>query len=63
MPKSSDPSRIAANLDVFDFKLTTEEMTILDSFDLGGDRGRICKFLSVDKNIRQHEQYPFKFLK
>jgi len=35
LPKSSSPSRIKSNLDVYDFELTPEEMSHLDSLDEG----------------------------
>ena len=35
IPKSTKPSRIAENIDVFDFDLLTEEMTAIDSLDTG----------------------------
>ncbi len=59
MPKSSNPDRIQANLDVFDFDLTEDEMNTVSSFDLGPKRGRFCKFQNVDKNIHTHKQHPF----
>jgi aldehyde reductase len=34
IPKSSNPGRIAENIDIFDFKLTDEEITLMDSFNL-----------------------------
>ena len=36
IPKSGDPARIAANFDIFDFTLTTDEMATIDarSYDL-----------------------------
>jgi diketogulonate reductase-like aldo/keto reductase len=35
IPKSTKPSRIAENLDVFDFQLSAEEMTAIDGLDTG----------------------------
>lgn len=35
IPKSTKPSRIAENIDVFDFKLTGDEITTIDALDTG----------------------------
>jgi diketogulonate reductase-like aldo/keto reductase len=35
IPKSTKPQRIAENIDVFDFDLTTEELTAIDALDTG----------------------------
>jgi diketogulonate reductase-like aldo/keto reductase len=35
IPKSTKPSRIAANLNVFDFELSTDELAAIDPLDIG----------------------------
>jgi diketogulonate reductase-like aldo/keto reductase len=35
IPKSTKPQRIAENIDVFDFELTADEITVIDSLDTG----------------------------
>lgn len=35
LPKSENPERIAANADVYDFEITSEDMAVLDNLDQG----------------------------
>ena len=35
IPKSTKPSRIEENIDVFDFELSADEMTAIDGLDTG----------------------------
>ena len=35
LPKSTNPGRIAGNLEIFDFVLTEEEMKAIESLDTG----------------------------
>ena len=39
IPKSTKPSRIAENIDVFDFELSTEQVAAIDGLDTGGRGG------------------------
>jgi len=35
IPKSTNPARIAENIDVFDFTLTTDQLAAIDALDTG----------------------------
>ncbi|EGI65076.1 PREDICTED: aldose reductase-like [Acromyrmex echinatior] len=52
IPKSSSKKRIEQNINIFDFKLTPEEIAIIDKFDCGG---RIVQF----EQYKTHKEYPF----
>lgn len=41
IPKSTNPSRLRQNLDIFDFSLTDEDMAVLKGLDKGI---RVCDF-------------------
>ncbi|XP_057337171.1 1,5-anhydro-D-fructose reductase-like isoform X2 [Microplitis mediator] len=60
IPKSTDYDRIKANIDIFDFELTAEEVKDLEALDQG-PAGRIFTFLFF-KGVENHPQYPFKYL-
>ena len=53
IPKSTNAGRIAANLALFDFELTEEDVAVLASFEEA--RGRACGF----DNMKDHPLYPF----
>ncbi|XP_015602926.1 aldose reductase [Cephus cinctus] len=52
IPKSSSKERIQQNIDIFDFKLTPEEIAIIDTFNTGT---RTCASFGYDT----HKDYPF----
>lgn len=58
IPKSGNPDRIKANIDIFDFQLSDEDMKKLDELDRG-EKGRIFNFLFF-KGVEKHPDYPFK---
>jgi len=35
IPKSTNPQRIAENIDVFEFETPTDELSVIDSLDTG----------------------------
>ncbi|OQR75290.1 aldo-keto reductase family 1 member B10 isoform 2 [Tropilaelaps mercedesae] len=52
IPKSVTPERIEANLDIFDFKLSPEDIKRLEGFDQG------YRFCGVP-HLKEHPYYPF----
>lgn len=52
IPKSVTKERIISNMDVFNFKLTDDEVNDLSSF---GHTERICAM----SNDKKHPEYPF----
>ncbi|XP_012256104.2 aldo-keto reductase family 1 member B1-like [Athalia rosae] len=52
IPKSSSKARIQENINIFDFKLTPEEVAIIDKFDTG------MRVTSADE-LKNHKEYPF----
>ncbi|XP_011700810.1 PREDICTED: aldose reductase-like isoform X2 [Wasmannia auropunctata] len=52
IPKSANKSRMAQNMDVFDFKLSSEDIAYIDSFD------RNKRFCAIDQ-ARASSYYPF----
>uniref|UniRef100_A0A336M633 CSON009683 protein n=1 Tax=Culicoides sonorensis TaxID=179676 RepID=A0A336M633_CULSO len=56
LPKSSHPKRIEENIDIFDFKLTEDDMKILDTFHTGE---RTVAFTEVADcvNFPFHEEF------
>lgn len=52
IPKSVTKDRIVANMNVFDFKLTTEEIQQLETFDRG------FRFCALEW-VKHHKYYPF----
>ncbi|XP_011700806.1 PREDICTED: aldose reductase-like [Wasmannia auropunctata] len=52
IPKSVSKKRMEQNINIFDFKLTPEEIATMDKFDCGG---RIIPF----DEYKAHKEYPF----
>ncbi|XP_074034563.1 aldo-keto reductase family 1 member A1 [Leptinotarsa decemlineata] len=58
IPKSGNPERIKANIDLFTFDLSQEDLETLNSLDKN-EEGRIFDFLFF-KGVEKHPEYPFK---
>jgi len=58
IPKSVTPSRIISNYNVFDFKLTPEDLATIESFDRG-EEGRIIHLRWNGPIVTGHKYYPF----
>ena len=39
IPRSANPSRIAQNINIFDFALTSDEVAAISALDSGAERG------------------------
>lgn len=57
IPKSTNPQRIKDNIQLFDWKLDTEDIAALGSLDQGNE-GRICDFTFLP-GINKHPEFPF----
>ncbi|CAG9860242.1 unnamed protein product, partial [Phyllotreta striolata] len=60
IPKSKNPERIRANIQLFDFELSNEDMELLNELDQG-EKGRIFNFLFFS-GVEKHPEYPFNGL-
>lgn len=58
IPKSKNPERIQANIELFDFELTNDDLERLNEIDKE-EKGRIFNFLFF-KGVEKHPEYPFK---
>lgn len=57
IPKSTNPTRIKENIQLFDWELRVEDIDKLNALDIGKS-ARICDF-SFFKGIEQHPEFPF----
>lgn len=57
IPKSTNPSRIKENFELFDWELEAEDVDKLNALDMG-ESARICDF-SFFKGLSKHPEFPF----
>jgi len=57
IPKSTNPNRLRQNLEIFDFQLSTEDMSALQKLDKGLE-GRSFTAKAF-KGVTDHPEYPF----
>ncbi|XP_011860324.1 PREDICTED: 1,5-anhydro-D-fructose reductase isoform X1 [Vollenhovia emeryi] len=57
IPKSTSPSRIKENFELFDWELEVEDVNQLSALDMG-ESARICDF-SFFKGLSKHPEFPF----
>lgn len=57
IPKSTNPSRIKENFQLFDWELEAEDVDKLNALDMG-ESARICDF-SFFKGLSKHPEFPF----
>lgn len=57
IPKSTNPSRIKKNFELFDWELEAEDVDKLNALD-EGESARICDF-KFFKGLSNHPEFPF----
>jgi len=53
VPKSSNPARIQQNIEIFDFELSPEDISILDSYN------QDFRAIAADE-LSESNEYPFR---